>query len=81
MQIALRKICPSCGHGNSGAENLCQNCGKELHPDHYKIFREGANFGVALKGRVIFQGLTLTKAQQVAMILNGDMEVAEVGVA
>jgi hypothetical protein len=81
MQIAATKICPFCGHGDSATAILCNNCGKELNPNHYKIVRDGINFGICLKDRVIFQGLTLGKAERLAMVLNGDVQELEAGVA
>jgi len=81
MQIAGIKICPSCGHSNSATGILCNYCGKQVNPDHYKIFRDGAKFGVALEGKTVFHDLTLTKAQNLADALNGDTEKIEAGVA
>jgi hypothetical protein len=82
MQFAAAgKICPSCGFGDSATAILCNCCGKELNPDHYRIVQDGANFGIALNGRVIFNDLTLNKAHKLAMILNGDIESVEAGAA
>jgi hypothetical protein len=71
MQIAGSKICPSCGHSDSAAAILCNYCGKELRPNIYKLVRDGANFGIALKGKVVFHDLRLAKAQEVVVIMNG----------
>ena len=53
---------------------LCNNCGKKLYPSWYRIVPDGREFGIALNGSVIYQGLTLTKAQELATVLNATEE-------
>ena len=74
MRFADGKICPSCGHVNLATAALCNYCGKELYPNCYKMISDGKRFGITLNGKVIFDNLELTKAQNLVMILNSTAE-------
>ena len=53
---------------------LCSKCGKELYPREYKIVSDGEHFGIAVNGKVILRKLSLAKAQDLVVILNGIKE-------
>ena len=70
MKIAGGRRCPSCANETPQKVIFCIHCGKDLDSDLYEIVLDGVKFGIALKGRIILQGMGFQEARETIKILN-----------
>jgi len=83
MESADKKLCPFCAGEIQSDAILCEHCRRVLgrmriakpdSEDRYKIVLDSGKFGIAFRGKVIIQGMTLKEAENTLSILNRVVE-------
>ncbi len=76
MQWPTQALCPTCAMEFSQDADTCVHCGRELvslrSHDKYHLVRDGAKFGIALRGRMVLGNMELKEAQSTLVLFNGE---------
>jgi len=76
MQFLNKILCPFCAAEFVQDADTCVGCGRDLRflkdLNKYQLVRDGNQFGIALRGRMVLGKMELKEAQNTLALVNGE---------